>query len=51
MTNDLHGALGLSGFDGTIASFTDVSPDRLKWNENFKLLAAGLCEPDLYTAQ
>jgi hypothetical protein len=47
VTNDLHGALGLSGFDGTIASFTDVTADRLKWNENFKLLAARLREPDL----
>jgi hypothetical protein len=30
VTNGLHGALGLSGFDGTIASFTDVTADRLK---------------------
>jgi hypothetical protein len=47
VTNDLHGALGLSGFDGTIASFTNATADRLKWNENFKLLAARLCEPHL----
>jgi hypothetical protein len=39
VTNDLHVALGLSGFDATIASFTDVTADRLKWNENVKLLA------------
>jgi hypothetical protein len=47
VTNDLHGALGRFGFDGTIASFTDVTADRLKWNENFKLLAARLRDPDL----
>jgi hypothetical protein len=38
VTNDLHGTLGLSDFDGTIASFTDATADRLKWNGNFKLL-------------
>jgi hypothetical protein len=27
VTNDLHVALALSGFDGTIASFTDVTAD------------------------
>jgi hypothetical protein len=47
VTNNLHGALRLSGFDGTMTSFTDVTVDRLKWNENFKLLAARLRDPDL----
>jgi hypothetical protein len=47
VTNNLHVALGLSVLDGTIASFTDVTADRLEWNENRKLLAARLRDADL----